>query len=395
MIQDQWIVGDNASALAGPYRTGGSTHQHVIRAWILAAALVAACGVVLFGPAAVEVILVAVLAAVVGDFAVGFATRRPVIGGFSHACLTGLLVALMLPANVPWYVPMFASLVAVMLGKGLFGGLGHYIWQPAVVGRVAVQFLFSGHLSLGATAALALSPVLTPGHLIAGDIRDARPINMATYRGWFATDQPATSDAWKMERPVQALRRFAEAKIQPDGDLIHAPLLRDALPPWQDTVFGTVPGGIGETSSLALIVVGLYLIYRGFLRWQLPVAVLASAAVAAAVLPIEVGGNDPGYCWLPILETEPGRAVGVAYVLYHLTAGQLMLGAFLLAGDMIATPQRTRGQWIFGAGIGLLTIFMRLYGVLEGECYWAILIMNALVPSIDSRMKRPVLGMIP
>ena len=62
---------------------------------------------------------------------------------------------------------------------------------------------------------------------------------------------------------------------------------------------------------------------------------------------------------------------------------------------MIATPQRTRGQWIFGAGIGLLTIFMRLYGVLEGECYWAILIMNALVPSIDSRLKRPVLGMIP
>ena len=391
MTSESWIIGGYRSAQAAPHRSGGNTHQDILRAWILAAALVALCGVALYGPAAVEVLVVAILTAVAADVAVAFITRRSVIGGLSHGCLTGLLLALMLPATAPWYVAMFGSLIAVALGKGLFGGLGHYIWQPAVVGRVIVQFLFEGHLSL--TTALAAAPVLAPGHLLVGNVDQARPITMATYRGWFTTNDPVTVDAWLMERPVQALRRFADAGIEPDGDLVFEPLLRDALPPWQDTVFGTVPGGIGETCSLALIITGLYLIYRGYLRWQLPVAVLVSAAVAAAVLPVETAGDGGGYRWLPVLGVEHGRAVGIAYLMYHLTSGQLMLGAFLVAGDMIATPMRTRGQWVFGAGIGVLTIFMRLYGVLDGECYWSILIMNALVSTIDRRTKRPVLGM--
>jgi electron transport complex protein RnfD len=70
-----------------------------------------------------------------------------------------------------------------------------------------------------------------------------------------------------------------------------------------------------------------------------------------------------------------------------------MLGAFLLAGDMIATPMRARGQVIFALGAGVLTVFLRLYGPLEAACYWSILIMNWLVPSIDRRMRRPILGM--
>ena len=391
MTNEPWITGENWSAGAAPHLTGGDTHQHILRAWLLAAGTVAVCGVGLFGPAALKVLIVAVLFAAMADLASGLMTRRPVIGGLSHACLTGLLLGLMLPATAPWYVPMFGSLIAIILAKGLFGGLGHYTWQPAVVGRVVVQFLFKGHLSL--TAALAASPVLAPGHLLVGDLSGAQPVVMATYRGWFAGDEPATAHAWMMERPVQALRRFAEAGFPLDGDLVYSPLLRDALPPWRDTVFGAVPGGIGETCTLALIVAGLFLIYRGYLRWQLPVAVLASAALAAAFLPVEAADGVGGYHWLPVLAVEQGRAVGVAYVLYHLTSGQLMLGAFLLAGDMIATPMRVRGQLIFAAGIGVGTIFMRLYGNLDGECYWSILVMNALVSPIDRRTRRPVLGM--
>ncbi|MBN2561654.1 MAG: RnfABCDGE type electron transport complex subunit D [Phycisphaerae bacterium] len=393
MTNDCWIVGGDFSARAAPHRSGGNTHQDILRSWLLAASMVAACGVALFGPAAIKVLTVAILSAVAADVAVGIATRRPVIGGLSHACLTGLLLALTLPATVRWYVPMFGSLIAIVLAKGLFGGIGHYIWQPAVVGRVVVQFLFSGQLSLVATADLVQSPILTPGHLLVGDISQVQDITIATYRGWSAAGEPVAGDAWRMKRPVQALRQFAEAKIPADGDLTYEPLLRDALPPWQDTVFGTVPGGIGETCCLALIVAGLYLIYRGYLRWQLPVAMLASAALAASVLPVETAGDGGGYHWLPIVAVEHGHAVGVAYVMYHLTAGQLMLGAFLLAGDMIATPMRARGQLVFAAGIGVLTVFMRLYGHLEGECYWSILIMNWLVSTIDRRMKRPVLGM--
>jgi electron transport complex protein RnfD len=112
--------------------------------------------------------------------------------------------------------------------------------------------------------------------------------------------------------------------------------------------------------------------------------------LAAAVLPVELDGT---YRWFPGLEVEQGRAVGLAYVLYHLTAGQLMLGAFLLSGDTVASPMRVHGQIVFGIGIGVLTLFMRLYGALEGECYWSILILCALAGTIDRRMKRRVLGM--
>jgi len=120
--------------------------------------------------------------------------------------------------------------------------------------------------------------------------------------------------------------------------------------------------------------------------------VLVSAFVAASILPIESGGN---YVWFPVFAVEGGRAVGLAYVLYHLTAGQLMLGAFLLAGDVVSSPMRAHGQVVYGIGIGVLTIFMRLYGVLECECYWAILIMNVFVGTIDRFTSRRVLGTAP
>jgi electron transport complex protein RnfD len=390
MRQEHWIIADDWPARPAPHRSSGNTHQDILRAWLLAGGIVAICGAVLFGPAAPILVGLAVGSAMAADLAFSLATRRPVIGGISHAALTGLLLGLTLPPTVEWYVPIIGSLIAIVFGKGLFGGLGHYIWQPALVGRVLVQFLFPQQLSL--FVALAQSPVLAPGHLLVGDIHQARAIDMGTYRGWSAYEDLSASDAWLMERPVQTMRKFAEGKIDADGNLAYTPLIRDCLPPWQDTVFGLVPGGIGETCSLAVIVAGLYLIYRGYLRWQLPVAMLGSAALAAAVLPVTATGGG-GYDWLPVAVVEQGRAVGLAYVLYHLTSGQLLLGAFLLAGDMIASPMRARGQVVFAAGVGLLTIFMRLYGILEGECYWSILIMNSFVAMIDRRMKRPVLGM--
>lgn len=392
MKQEHWIVTEDWPARPAPYRHGGNSLRDVLQAWLFAAGIVGACGVVLFGPAALLIVGLSIVSAVAADFAVSLLSRRPVIGGLAHAALTGLLLALTLPATVSWYVPVLAAFAAIVFGKGLFGGLGHYIWQPALVGRVLVQFLFSQQLSL--FVALPQSPVLAPGRLLIGDVHQARPIDMGTYRGWSAYRRQSGSDAWLMDRPVQVLRRFAEGNVSSDGKLLYEPLIRDCLPPWVDTVLGLVPGGIGETCSLALVVAGMYLIYRGYLRWQLPAAVLAAAAVAAAVLPVQIDADQGGgYDWLPILTVEQGRAVGLAYVLHHLTAGQLMLGAFLLAGDMIASPMRPRGQIFFGACIGAMTIFMRLYGILEGECYWSILILNPFVALIDRRLKRPILGL--
>lgn len=383
-FQTLWI------ARAAPHRLGGGTVQDILRSWTLAAGIVGLFGTLIFGAAAAKTLLIAMVAGVLTDFVMGYARGRRVVGGLSHAALTGLLLGLTLPATVGWYIPTVGAVVAVIFGKVVFGGFGHYFWQPALVGRVVIQLIFLPSLTLSSTQ--PVWPVLAPGHLLVGRLDAAQEVNMHGYRGWQDYPPPAGHDALLMPMPIQSLRAFAEGKIKPDGDLVYTPLLRDRLPPWEDTVFGTVPGGIGETCVLALLVAGLYLIYRGFLRWQLPVTMLAAAFLAAGLLPVEYGGAEGGYDWFPIFAVEQGRAVGLAYALHHVTAGGLMLGAFLLAGDMVTTPMRARGQIIFAAGVGVLTIFMRLYGVAECACYWSILIMNTLVLQIDQRTKRPILG---
>ena len=374
---------------AAPHRTSGDTYKDILRSWILAAGMAGLAGAALFGMSALKILVVAIVCAVGTETLICLAFRRNLPEGLPHSMLTGLLLGLTLPANVPAYVAGFGSLVAILAGKSLFGGLGHYTWHPAMVGRVVIQLVFSQQLAL--MNPQHDWPVLARGHLLVGDLSNAESVSTATYGGWLDAPAKSTKEAWSMERPVQALRRFADGKISADGQGRFDPLLRDALPPWQDTLLGVVPGGIGETCTIAIIVAGMYLVYRGYLRWQMPAAVLVSAFVAAAIFPVQAAGSD-SYLWFPLVRFEEGRTVGAAYVMYHLTAGELMLGAFLLAGDMMCTPLRARGQILFGAGVGVLTIFMRLYGVIECEMYWSILIMNTLVTLIDARTRRAVLG---
>lgn len=375
MLNSQELLG------APPHRLSGHTHRHIVRAWLMAASVIGLIGIVLYGRAALWVLLTCVAAAVGVDTICSLLSRNRTPGRTERAALTGLLLGLTFPATIPWAVATFGAVVSILIGQVVFQGT----LQPALVGRVVAQFVFSGYLSLG--GALAYSPVLTPGHVLMGDIRNAERV--ADYRGWLESQESTTFEAYELERPVQILRRFAVSQVEPDGDLRYTPLIRDLLPPWEDTIFGVVPGGIGETCTVGLIIVGLYLIHRGFLRWQLPLTVLASAAFALSILPVEIARD---YRWFPALEIEQGRAGGMAYILYHLTSGQLMLTAFLLAGDVTASPMRVHGQILYAAGIGVIAVFMRLYGVLDGECYWAVLIMNAFVTTIDRQIRRPVLG---
>jgi Na+-translocating ferredoxin:NAD+ oxidoreductase RnfD subunit len=254
---------------------------------------------------------------------------------------------------------------------------------------VVAQFVFAQQLSFAGTP--AHSPVLASGKLIFGDLSNASQAVAGANHGWAETLPPSGEDALLMERPVQVLRRLADGAASRG---VKSPLLialRDELPPWQDTLLGTVPGGIGETASVALIVGMLYLMMRGVLRWQLPLGVLVAALLMAGICPIRIDDNG-AYVWIPAVASVERWPLGLLYVLYHLTSGQLLLAAGLLAGDPTASPLTARGQWLFGLGIGTITIFMRLYGLIECEAYWAILIMNTLVPWIDRCTRPRVLG---
>lgn len=376
----------------GPFLHGGESYRGVVASWTAAAAIAAASGILFYGPAALVVLCTAVLTALAADLLCRFV--RPDFTSIGHldAALTGLLLGLTLPATVPWYVPATGAAAAILLGKALFGGIGHYRWHPALVGRVIVQFIFAPLLTFSVPAASGY--VLAPTNLLWSDANKPVMIEPGHYQGWAETATLAMdADAIVIERPVRSLRRFVDGHVPRDGELIFTPLIRDVLPPWRDVVLGSVPGGIGETSTIALIVGGIFLIRRGHLRWQFVTTVLGVAVLSAAILPIKVVDDaGSGYRWFPALAVENGKAVGLAYVFYHLNCGQLMIAATLLGGAMLLTPLRTRGQVLFAAGVGFLTIFMRLYGLVEAEAYWAILGMNSLVPVIDRSMKRPVLG---
>lgn len=376
---------------AGPHIHSQHSDRQIVAAWTLAAGLVACCGVVLFGFAALQVIVLAVAAAAASEGLLSLVTLERSGIGARHAALTGLLVGLTLPATVPWYVPCVASFAAVVPATWMFGGFGHCLWQPAVVGRVLAQFLFAGMLST------ASGPVLAPGRLLVGSVTDANGIDAIApgqYRGWAETIRGPRTEAFGIERPLATLRRMASGGWATGTDAAMTTMLRDYLPPWEDTVVGTVPGGIGESCTIALVVVGLYLVYRGYLRWQIPVFGIAAAGIAAAVLPIRLptAAGPAEVMWLPGLIVERGWPVGAVYVMFCLTSGGLMLGLFLLAGDVLSRPLTARGQAVFGAGIGGLTIAMQLYGPAETAAYWAILIMNTFVPLIDRMTRRRPLG---
>ena len=164
------------------------------------------------------------------------------------------------------------------------------------------------------------------------------------------------------------------------------------LPPVPELLTGAQPGGIGETSAIVILVAGLYLVYRNYVRWQLPLAFLLSAAAVAAVAPIQLAGaaGSVRTVWLPV--RAEGYDVGLVYLAYHLLTGEIMLAAFFLATEMTTRPVSADGQVIFALGCGTLAMLLKLYVGAPVPAYMAVLVMNTFVPAIDAVVRPRVLG---
>ncbi|MFH0981146.1 MAG: RnfABCDGE type electron transport complex subunit D [Planctomycetota bacterium] len=357
----------------------GWSPGHVTRAFLLATVPIVAAGLVLFGRAAAGVLCCSILGAVLGELLVFYITPQGPRRKLGFAALTGILLGLTLPVTVPWHIPFLGGLVAVAVGQGLLGGFGNYLWQPALVGWAVL------HLVFGAQLAPRTWPVLAAHRLWSGSIQAAAEV--AYYRGYQWTRPPYGVDAWALQRPIDLLilnygSSLGEGGVSEAGWL---ELFRDRLPPWRDTLWGTVGGGIGETCTLALALGGLYLTYRGLPRWRAVTAALLTVAMLAAVLPIRL---DDRLLWLPVFSFPEQFPAGPAWVLFHLTGDGLLLSCLILAADPMTTPLMPRGNILFGVGVGVLTMTARWFGLTPGSSYWAILAMNALVPVIDRFTRR-------
>jgi electron transport complex protein RnfD len=143
--------------------------------------------------------------------------------------------------------------------------------------------------------------------------------------------------------------------------------------PLLDLVLGTTTGSLGETSGLLILLCGGYLALRNYLNWRIPAAIFATVAVLATALH-----------WL-----DPAKYPGALFMLF---SGGLMLGAMYMATDLVTSPVTNAGCWIFGAGVGLLVVVIRLWGGLAEGVMYAILIMNALVPYLNQWTQPRVFG---
>ena len=356
-------------------------------------------GLVLFGWRAGLTAALAVASCVATEALYYRVTRTPAMLGRSHAVLTGVLLALTLPAFVPWYVPVIAGAFAIVVGKAVFGGVGHFVWQPALVGRLAVTVLLPAALTVADARFQSRQPVLAQNRLLIGDVRNAAfGDDIAPWRGRAA---PRQADAFLLTPPAQVLRGLTDRESPAYGALVFrradrldgppAALLQ--MPPMENLCYGARPGGLGETGIILLLVACLYLTYRNYLKWELPLAMLAAAWATVAVAPIHLAGpNDTvRTMWLPLLSPE-GLDVALTYIHYQLLSGELALAIVLVSAEMTSRPVTTGGQVIFGLGCGTLALILQMYSSVPIPCLMAVLAMNTLTPTIDRFWRPRVFG---
>jgi len=227
------------------------------------------------------------------------------------AIVTGVILAMSLPGTAPWYVGTIAAFVAVGIGKVIFGGLGMNLFNPAMVGRAFVMISFAG--------ALAASGF---------------------------EDVQSTVDAVSQATPMNAYK------------------MNGLVTPLASLFLGNTNGSLGETSALACLLGGLYLIIRRTASWEIPAGMLVSVVI--------IGG----------LADLVGPADGWT-VLHHLSGGAVLFGAFFIATDPVTSPLIPKGKFIFGLGTGFLIMVLRLFSGYPEGVMFAVLFMNALTPLIN------------
>jgi len=307
-------------------------------------ALLPACifAVFHFGLSAFLVLSVAVLSCVLTEHCCcRFLNRETTIGDWS-ATITGLLYGMTLPPSLPLWMTCLGGIVAIGIGKFIFGGLGSNPFNPALVGRAFLQASFP--------VAMTSWPSMPTGMLetIAGSTW-ASPMSVPQL-------PPAAIDGMSAATP---LRHF-----QSTGSMVSS---------W-DLFVGTVSGSVGETSAMLILIGGLYLVARKAMNWRIPVAILLTVAVVSAGLHAII----PDRCPAP---------------LFMLGSGGLMLGAVFMATDMVASPITQSGCVLYGIFIGAMVIILRVWGGMPEGVMYAILLGNAVSPLIDRSIQPQPFGM--
>lgn len=315
--KEETYVVDQLLVTSSPHTFSKTTTQKIMLDVIIALLPATILSVVFFGLNALLIVLTCVASSVLFEWIFQRICKKNTTIEDLSAVVTGLLLALNLPAanyKDIWWPCVVGSLIAVVVVKGLFGGLGKNFANPAITARIILVIAFS---SVGTVV------------------------------------HPVISDITSGATPLGVL----------GGS-------EGTLPSLLDMLLGVRSGALGETSVLALLIGGIYLLCRRVITWHAPVGFIATVFILAFLTKLDLN-----------------------YALYQMLSGGLFIGAFFMATDYVTTPSRPLGRLIFGIGCGLITIAIRIWGSYPEGVSFSILFMNILTPYIDRLTeKRPFGG---
>ena len=295
-----------------------------------------AASVYYFGLGALIVTMAAVISCVFFEWAIQkflLKTEPSILDG--SAALTGLLLAFNMPTNLPIWIIIIGSLVAIGIGKMSFGGLGNNIFNPALVGRVFLLISFP----------VQMTSWPEPGK------------NMMAYLD-------ATTGATPLSIMKEGLAK---------GESVST--LMNKIPSISELFFGNMGGSAGEIAAVALLIGLIYMLIRKIITWHIPVTVIGTIAIFTGILNLV---NPEVY----------------AGPLFNILTGGVMLGAIFMATDYVSSPMANKGMIVYGIGIGVITVVIRVFGAYPEGVSFAILIMNGFVPLIDKYIKPKRFGEI-
>ncbi len=312
-----------------PHIHGDNSTKKIMYGVVLALMPAMLVSIYFFGLNAVRVLLLSVFFSLFFEWLIQkYLIKGPITITDGSALVTGILLAFNVPSNMPSWMVIVGALVAIGIAKMSFGGLGKNIFNPALVARVFLLVSFP----------VEMTSWPKPGVLPTG-LADV--ITGPTPLGY-------------LKEGLGAGKSMAE--------------LSQHLPTYMQALMGQLGGSMGEISALALIIGGLYMLWKKIITWEIPVSILLTVFVFSGIL------------WL----INPNQ---FADPVFNLLTGGLMLGAIFMATDMVTSPMTRGGQLLFGFGIGLLTMLIRVWGAYPEGVSFAILLMNAVVPLINRGFK--------
>lgn len=311
---------------SSPHVRDKSSTKSIMRDVVIALIPTTLVGIGNFGVRALLVILTTCVSAVLAEYVWQRCMKQPITTYDYSALLTGLLLALNLPATIPLWMCVIGGVFAIIIVKQLFGGLGQNFMNPALAARCFLMLSFS--------SAMTNSFAIPKGS------------------AWFGGYQ-ATLDAVSTATPLMQVKEAACM-----NDLVQGGVSL------KDMFLGTTWGTIGETSALAILVGGIYLIAKRIIDWKIPVIYILTFVIFNFVYVCVADGS-----YMPIF--------------YEVCGGGLLLGAFFMATDYVTSPITAKGKVIYAVLIGLLTGLFRFFGESAEGVSFAIIIGNICVPLIE------------